>query len=58
MAITIASKGDDDGSRKRKNASLEKKPKAKKAKKVKGSPSKAAYQLEDEDIGQNPLKKE
>lgn len=55
MVINRASKGHDDSSRKRKDSSMEKKPKAKKVKKVKVSYSKPAYQLENEDIGLNPF---
>lgn len=59
MVLTREGKGDEEGdSRKRKDASLEKKPKAKFEKKVKESSSKPAYQLEDEDIGENSLEKE
>lgn len=55
MVITRASKSGDDGSRKRKYTNVEKKLNAKK---VKGSSSKHAYQLEDENIGLNPLEEE
>lgn len=58
MVITRASKDDDNGSRRRKDTSPEKKPKGKKSKKVKGSCSKPVYQLEDENIRLNPFEKE
>lgn len=58
MVITRGIKQDDDGSRKRRDTSLEKKLKTIKAKKVNGSSSKPAYPLEDEDISLNSIKKE